>query len=555
MAHQARRPALSHLCDARAELYRDVLAIVTEHGPDSGMRTEQIHRHLASPLPLGELRDALDQLVEWGNLRVTVNPTAREAVSLTGTHEPVRVYSVTVEGRAAQAALIAYEAAISGHRESGVGQQSAGGTEHARHQRLELHPFVATRYRDPQLLSSLTSPAYDLIEPSEREMLAQSDEHSIVHLTLPTFGAEDAKRRLIDWRREGVLCTDAGPSLFVYDLAEIGAESEHLSTRGWVGSVSLVPPGSPAISPHEATMPGPVADRLRLLAATRANLEPIVLTHDGTPGAAHDIANGHVSGNKPMIDLVDGAGVRHRLWRVTDAAQVASVQADFADRRAVIADGHHRYESYLGYQARQHAVAPGSGPWDRGLALLVPSETHGPEVRAIHRVVPDLALGHAAQAAAVAFRVMPAGAMSPGQADDLLRNATQTTVLLTDGRDWVTLTDPQRPRLLATTPSALADAWRDLDIALVDAGLIGDLWAASATVTLRHSIASAIATAQSTAGVAVLVRPTTASTVLRVAARGVLMPRKSTFFVPKPRTGLVLRCFVDEPDYPREGAG
>ena len=415
---------------------------------------------------------------------------------------------------------------------------------------LALFPFVATRYRDPQRLSALTSPAYDLIAPEERENLAQSDEHSIVHLTLPTFGADDAQRRLKAWRRDGVLRADAKPALFVYDLAETGAGPDRRSTRGWVGSVTLVQPGSPAISPHEATMPAAVADRLRLLAATQANLEAIVLTHDGDREISDELADSYVTQTEPLIDLLDEGGVRHRLWPVVDRQHIDAVCADFAHRRAVIADGHHRYESYLGYQALQRATVAGPGPWDRGLVLLVPTEMHGPQVRAIHRVVPDLPLQRAVLAATSAFRATPIGPLTAVDAENLLQNAGETTVLLTDGADWVALTAPDRGPLLATTPADLAAAWWDLDIALVDAGLIEGLWAASGTVVLRHTAASAIATARDRSGVAVLVRPTAAGTVLDIAARGVLMPRKSTFFVPKPRTGLVMRCFVDEVDYP-----
>lgn len=422
---------------------------------------------------------------------------------------------------------------------------SSGGDEG-----LELFPFVATRYRDPQRLSALTSPAYDLIDPGERENLAQSDEHSIVHLTLPTFGADDAQRRLKAWRREGVLVPGPQPALFVYDLAEAGARPDRLSTRGWVGSVTLVQAGSPAISPHEATLPAPVADRLRLLAATQANLEPIVLTHDGPRAFSDEVAGHYVDGTEPIIDLLDDAGVRHRLWQVADREHVHAVRTDFAGRRAVIADGHHRYQSYLDYQALQRATVAGAGPWDRCLALLVPTEAHGPQVRAIHRVVPDLPLDRAVLAATAAFRATSIAPMTAAEADDLLAGAPETTVLLTDGTTWIALTEPDRAPLLATTPAELAAAWWDLDIALVDAGLIEGLWAASGTVSLRHSPASAIATARDRSGVAVLVRPTPAATVLDVAARGVLMPRKSTFFVPKPRTGLVMRCFVDESDYP-----
>jgi len=417
---------------------------------------------------------------------------------------------------------------------------------------LRLFPFVATRYSDPRQLPALSSPAYDLIAPDERESLAQADAHSIVHLTLPTFGAADAKRRLRAWRREGVLVPDPEPALYIYDLADLGSGSRRLSTRGWVGAVDLVPPGSPAISPHEATMPAPVADRLRLLAATQSNLEPIVLTHDGPPGIADELSHTYVDSAEPIVDLLDETRIRHRLWRVCDSGDVRAVCADFAGRRAVIADGHHRYESYLGYQSRQHATAAGDGPWDRALVLLVPTQGHGPQVRAIHRVVPDLPLDRAVRVASAAFRATQFDPLSAAEAEHLLTTAPETTVLLTDGSDWVALTDPDRASLLDSTPPDLATAWGELDVALVDAGLIEDLWAASSTVTLRHSVSSAVAAAIEGSGVAVLVRPTAAATVLALAAQGILMPRKSTFFVPKPRTGLVMRCMFDEIDYPQQ---
>lgn len=396
---------------------------------------------------------------------------------------------------------------------------------------LDVQPFVATRYRDPAQLPHLTSPAYDLIPPDERERLAEADEHSIVHLTLPTFGAADAARRLALWRRDGTLVVDDRPALYVYDLAE----EETVSTRGWLAAVGL--PANGVVSPHEATVAAAVADRLALREATRADLEPVVLTHDGEPGAADELAHRVVAQEQPLLDLTDDGGVRHRLWRVADPASIAVVRADFAGRRAVIADGHHRWAS-----ARQdQAAQAGPGPWDRGLALLVPTVPHGPRVESIHRVVPGLALDRAVAAASDAFRAEP---LDP-QADPwtLLVSAHDTLVLLTDGARWVRLTEPDRDLLLREAPPG----WHDLDVALVDAGLVEARWHGAGSVLLRHSVASALATARQTQGVAALVRPTPAAVVLDLAARGVLMPRKSTLFVPKPRTGLVLRCFADEP--------
>ncbi len=353
-----------------------------------------------------------------------------------------------------------------------------------------------------------------------------------MHLTLPTFGAQDAARRLALWRRDGTFVVDDRPALFVYDMAEDG----RVSTRGWVGAVGL--PAVGVVSPHEATVPAAVADRLALLAATQADLEPIVLTFDGTPGTADAMARRYAVSNTPLIDVTDSGGVRHRLWRVADPGEVAEVRADLAARRAVIADGHHRWASYLAHQ-RSRAT---TGAWDRGLALLVPTGVHGPQVHAIHRVVPGLSLARAVEALGGAFRAV--ATEPPPDVERALAAAPDTLVLLTDGTTWAALTEPDRNRLLA--PSGVP-GWRDLDVALVDVGLVAGRWDAADRVLLRHSVESAVAAARETGGVAALLRPTPAATVLDLAASGVLMPRKSTLFVPKPRTGLVLRCFSDQP--------
>jgi hypothetical protein len=436
---------------------------------------------------------------------------------------------------------------------------------------LDVAPFVATRYADPERLAAYTAPAYDLIEPAERARLISADPRSIVHLTLPTFGAEDAAARLAAWRADATLAVDDRPALYLYDLAGPGP---HPSTRGWVGAVALAPPS--IVAPHEATVAAVVADRRALRAATRADLEPVVFAHDGQPGPAAALARRVVAERTPVADLTDDAGVRHRLWRVADPAEIADVRADFAQRRAVIADGHHRWAAASGQRdheaeaaAAQPALAPtavaptaagesagaepaaanaadrvgevrgpaaaadvDATPASRVLALVVPAGEHGPQVRAIHRVLPNTAL---ARLDLRRFRCDAMGPFTAAEAEELLATAAAPLVMATDGERWLRLTDPDARTV---TP----DAWRGLDVALVDVLLVGE----RSTVLLRHSVAAAVAEARRTSGVALLVRATATDTVLDLAGRGVLMPRKSTFFVPKPRTGLVLRCFADQ---------
>lgn len=417
--------------------------------------------------------------------------------------------------------------AASGPAESAGSAASGSGPD--RGPGLDVAPFVATRYADPERLAAYTAPAYDLIEPAERARLISADPRSIVHLTLPTFGAEDAAARLAAWRADGTLAVDHHPALYLYDLDEPGP---HRSTRGWLGAVALAPPS--VVAPHEATVAAVVADRRELRAATGADLEPVVFAHDGEPGPAAALASRFAAERTPVADLTDDAGVRHRLWRVADPVEVDVVRADLARRRAVIADGHHRWAAAAGW--RDHHGASPDAPAGRVLALVVPAGEHGPQVRAIHRVLPHTALDgldvHR-------FRWAAMGPPAAAEAEELLATASAPLVLATDGERWLRLTDPDSA---GVTPAA----WRRLDVALVDVLLVGE----RSAVLLRHSVAAAVAEARRAGGVALLVPATPTDTVLELAARGVLMPRKSTFFVPKPRTGLVLRCFVDQPPEP-----
>ena len=421
-------------------------------------------------------------------------------------------------------------------------------------------------------LAAYTAPAYDLIEPAERARLTSADPRSIVHLTLPTFGAEDAAARLAAWRADGTFTVESAAALYVYDLAGPGPEP---STRGWVGAVALAPPT--VVAPHEATVAAVVADRRALRAATHADLEPVVFAHGGPPGPAAALAAQIVAARPPDADLTDDGGVRHRLWRVADPAEVATVRADLARRHAVIADGHHRWAAATrppdpagpgdspaaARQAamRGAAVTParaasaggaagrpgpdggegsgGAGPAAAAdaaagwvLALVVPAGEHGPQVRAIHRVLPGTTLD---RLDVRRFRSVEVGPLTAAGAEELLAATATPLVLATDGERWWRLTEPDA----ATVAPA---AWRELPVGLVDVLLVGER-----AVVLRHSVAAAVDEARRSDGIALLVPATPTATVLDLAARGVLMPRKSTFFVPKPRTGLVLRCFADQP--------
>ncbi|GAB3363905.1 DUF1015 domain-containing protein [Modestobacter lapidis] len=417
---------------------------------------------------------------------------------------------------------------------------------------LQVRPIRALTYRrhDPSHLARVSSPAYDLVTAAGRERLAGEDPHNIVRLILPhveaneredggraardRHPAETAAATLDRWLDEGVLVRDPVPALWRYEMAPPG----RAATTGWLGAVALPPRGSAAVLPHEDTYAPAVEGRRALLAATRTDLEPIVLAHD-TDAAVAALTQAAAVG-PPTLEVADPDGVRHRLWRVTDAAVLDALTAAFASTAAVIADGHHRFAAATEHQ-RSGAAHAGAV-----LALVTPMGPGGLHLRAIHRVVPDLTMDTALTSAAAGFTVRE---LTPpdGDTDAFLRSwpagPGPATFLVTDGQRVAELSAPTGA-VRDAVPAEAPEAWRGLDVVLAHHGLFGRLWGRSddpASVLVAHDVDEALRSARERAGVAVLLHSPSPADVAAVARAGARMPRKSTLFVPKPRTGLVLR--------------
>jgi uncharacterized protein (DUF1015 family) len=421
---------------------------------------------------------------------------------------------------------------------------------------LDVRPFRALTYQrhDPGHLARVSSPAYDLVTPDGRERLAAADPHNIVRLILPggtsgpgTAGSaglpvgagEDtaarAARTLREWEDAGVLVRDGAPALWLYEMQP----AEGAATVGWLGAVAVASAGGRAVLPHEDTFPAAVEGRRALLQATATDLEPIVLAHDPEPEVAA-LTRAALSGEATM-ELTDTDGVRHRLWRIADEDVLGRLPEALARTGAVIADGHHRFAAARAL----HRTHPDGDC--RVLALLTPMGSGGLRVEAIHRVVPDLSLESATESAARGFTVteVPAGPDPDALADAVrsVQSRREGTFLLSDGRRLVRLSEPSA-EVRATVPAEAPSAWRGLDVVLATTGLIGHLWRRPddpASVLVAHDVPEALGLAARRNGVALLLRAPSPSDVAAVARAGARMPRKSTLFVPKPRTGLVLR--------------
>lgn len=397
--------------------------------------------------------------------------------------------------------------------------------------RLVLAPFRDLRYDPARVgdLGTVVAPPYDMLDVGTVAALRRANQHNVVRLILPRASPESytsVSRRLGLWRRTGHLAADPQAALYLYEYV-VGA----VCVRGLVGVVALRAEAERVILGHEDVRPGPVEDRVALMSRTRTNLEPILLVHSATSELRRLV--GVLADGPALADLTSSDGGRHRLWSSSDPAVLAGIARELSDGQALIADGHHRYAAYLRLQANRSPTAPAeTSPWDFGLAMLVDQGSCRLEVGAIHRVVPDATLASLRDRAAPEARWEAAS--SSDQAfegrDHLADDPGRAALVLTDGRVWATVSMPR------TDP--------------VDAVVAQDLLSRCGIPEDRleyvHRVDEGVSRVASRPGVLIVTRPPSLETVMRKAARGELLPRKSTSFGPKPLMGLVMRDLRDE---------
>lgn len=396
-------------------------------------------------------------------------------------------------------------------------------------------PFAALRYRTPDL-SSLICPPYDVISPSDQRALEGADVHNAVRLELPRD--EDgvdryrlAARRLAEWQADGVLAADAQAAFYVYRMGFVDRGGVRRHTTGVLGALGLERPGEGGVLPHEQTTPKAKTDRLELLEATNVNLSPVW---------GLSLASGLTSllapAAEPDARAVAPDGVVHELWvRSASDDLGAAVGAAIGAAPVIIADGHHRYEVALAFAAA-HPDQVGAGAV---LAFVVELAEDQLSVGAIHRLVSGLPegfdLGEALSewfepVGAIALDATVEARMVEAEALALIERAAPGS---RSGPASLQAT------LLRPRPATVAGAEENLDASRLAVALAA---LPAHSVAYQHGwdlVADAVSAGEAQAGV--LLRPVTVAQIAEVARTGRRMPPKTTFFTPKPATGLVFR--------------
>ncbi|MFD3795272.1 DUF1015 family protein [Streptomyces californicus] len=412
---------------------------------------------------------------------------------------------------------------------------------------LRLLPLRGVRYVPEEVggLAAVTSPPLD--GAGRRDEQAPAHPYSIVRLILPQAGtAEDRRRQasgtLRAWLAEGILASDAEPALYVYEQAR-----GDVVQRGVIGALELSPPEEGIVLPHEDVIVHVLEERAALVRATAAQLEPLLLSYRGTVGrtGATSVVERATAG-PPLLATTTEDGFHHRLWSLTDPADVSEVADHIAGHQALIADGHHRWATYLRLQ-REQAATPSH--WDYGLVLLVDTALYPLQVNAIHRLLHRLPVSEALDAVADSFRVRRMDSSLARAMSALAKAASTGNAFLLAGDGSYYLLDSPDPALLARTMRQDRPAdWRALDAAVLHETLLAQVWRipdVADSIAYIHDAETAVAQAELHGATAVLMHPVREDVVHDLARRGITMPRKSTSFGPKPASGLILHRLED----------
>jgi len=393
-----------------------------------------------------------------------------------------------------------------------------------------LEPFAGLRY-DPSIpLDDVIAPPYDVVGPRQRALLADRHPANSIHVELPVDDTSSGTDRyqvaaeiLGSWVREGVVLRDSAPCLYSYQMTEPNGAT----TNGVIGALGCDPAAGDVL-PHEQTIPKDMSDRLDLLRACRANLSPIwglSLTEGLSKIYAPSVASDQ--------EATDDSGVLHRLWVIDDPATIESVTLAVAESPVVIADGHHRYDTAGAYRAERRAANHGApGGYDSVMALVVELAEEQLSVGAIHRVL-SLPPGELPAGEGLVdllrrwFECERVGDPTEQLAGELV--AARTLALLTPSGAWA----------LSALPESYEAAGSDLDSSLVSLALVALDGAAVSFVDDWRDAARAVSNDEASA--AFLLRPVTVTQISAWARSGRRMPPKSTYFHPKPRTGMVFR--------------
>jgi len=416
----------------------------------------------------------------------------------------------------------------------------------------DVRPFRALRYDPARVdLSRVIVPPYDVVAAEDRAAFFERDPYNAIRLELTRDVAEEAttdyrhvRATLDDWIAQQVLLRDAEPALYPLRQSFSAPGGTRVAREGFFALVHLEDYARRIIRPHERTLAGPKADRLKLLRSARANLSVVFLLYEDrdhaiAPPLEHALERGEVGAAR------DETGAEHHLARLTDPDAIRQIARFLADRPVVIADGHHRYETALAYRDERRAAGAGDGadaPHEWLLVYLANAFAPGSLLLPIHRLVLKGALPTEAglRERLPGWESGEVAISDPRELPDLLARHLEP---LRDRHAFAADDASGRLRIVSRPKRS-----GELTVRVIHREVIEGVFGLDEEAVRAGAIAypkSALQTARDLragrGAVALYLNPLTPEDVFRVTGAGEVLPQKSTFFTPKLPSGLVFR--------------
>ena len=443
-----------------------------------------------------------------------------------------------------------------------------------------VRPFRAVRYDAARTnLSKVIVPPYDVIAADERGDFFDRDPHNAIRFELTRDARDEAstdygwiRDTLDDWRARGVLIQDPEPGYYVMRQRYVAPSGEKLERTGFFAELGLAEYDERVVRPHERTLAGPKADRLKLLRAAEANLSSVFLLYEDQDDVLGPLLGRAFDGGQ-VGEAVDSAGVEYALARLTDPEAIRQVEDFLAVRPTVIADGHHRYETALNYRREcrerqgdsdrrgagargaraEGAPAPAApeaaAPWESTIAYFANAYAKGSLLLPIHRVLADGAAPSEAEwrERLPGWTVRALASAGPGEIEARLAAelapCASRPAFAAESRDGTLL--------LITRDEPLGDR---LMVRLLESEILGGVFGLDGDAirggAIRFPKSAKRASQELREGlgqVALYLNPMHPDDVFRTTGEGEVMPQKSTFFFPKIPTGMVFRDHRNPP--------
>ncbi len=439
----------------------------------------------------------------------------------------------------------------------------------------DVRPFRALHY-NPATNGNIglcLSQPYDVINPEQLESYLKQHENNIVRLTLPKTTPEDtetdnrytrAHKTLNEWRKNGIIDLTDHPSFWVYEQEFALGTGETKKVRGYIGLVRLADYESLKILPHEKVLKKPVEDRIRLTRETNTQFEYIWGIYRDRKCEIDTILEQSATGT-PIIDFNEtDKGVKHRFWKLSDASTCKRISDVMSDCKIYIADGHHRYQTMLTIRDELRAAHESTNPdapYEFIMMYLTNSEHEGLTILPTHRMLHDLAskewavhmkkvedyfdvlsidFNAATERNARQLWISSISAAKPGE--------KKFGLYLKGASAYSVLTLKNESAYGKLVPGSNSEAWNMLDVNIVNFLLLKEIFGISEEeLSLGEKIKYVVDPNEAIEKVnkggmdaAVILNSTKLGEVLEIADNREIMPRKSTFFYPKPLSGLVM---------------